>query len=170
MSATKSDDINPNFVYIDTFLNRTRCDLLINGYIKWIEKEMNIIIPQPIITLIVLFYFSTLPQYRCGSKCIVDEQNQIFRSIKGPHALTYAILNTPWSKGKHELIFKCIQEKKAAIGIGLITNYNAHSSSWIFDACGAGVTYQIYSCRSRFAISKSGIYCYESGQQKFLKY
>ena len=168
MSASKLEDTNKNLVYIHAYLNRTKSDLLINGYIKRIENVMNIIIPQPIIALFISFYYYTLPPHRFDSKCIADEKNQIFSCQRHQ---TFVTFNTPWSKGKHELIFKCIKNTRSGFAIGLITNYNADPRfEWIFDNSEAGITYQIYSTRYPYSCSNPGIYCFEFGKKTFFEH
>ena len=162
-----SDATERNFV--DIYLNRTKSDLLINGYIKTIEREMNMIIPKPIIALFISFYCQILPPYVASPKCHVDHIYQMFSTRKGYSGLNYVIFNAPWSKGKHELVFKCIHDNKVEIGVGLITNYTEDTvSGWIFHQPEAGITYQIYSCRR--TAQKPGIFCYEVGKQKFVEH
>ena len=149
-------------------MNRAQIDLLVKGYIRFIEHELKITIPGAIIKLFTIFYQKTIPPYKRYPGCIFDEETGIFTSNGLENVKrTYAIFDVPWNKGKHEIVFKCIEDNKFAFGIGILTNLNANTSRWLFDDAEGGITYQIYSCTGDKY--KPGIYHFESGEERLFE-
>ena len=107
-----------------------------------------------------------MPPHRIGTnKCILNEDRNIFTIIGtgNRHTSTYVIFLKPWMSGIHEMAFKCINDEKRAISIGVLTNPNAHPKIWLFDDSSAGITYQLYSYKKE---DDFGIYHFSHGIRK----
>ena len=158
--------------------------LLLFGYLRNHDSShSNTMIPEDVIKNVCLnFYLQRIDYFKPNYGAKIDINLNTFEVVptgsKGnTYSSTYCISQYGWNKrsgysGKHDMIIKPISHyhKDHGLSIGILTNPNPNTRTWLFDASEAGDTYQFH-ISNIYTPEETGIYHFnqQEGELKHLQ-
>ena len=132
------------------------------GYLRdTSDKKETAILKDIIITVCIKYYLQKIDYFKPHYGAEIDRDNNLFavKTNEQDEHITYCISQIGWNKGKHDMIIRILNlsHRRHGLSVGILTNPNIDTTSWLFDTEEAGNTYQFFFGRLGDP-SHSGIY------------